>query len=217
MSSSRLEYEVSPIESETDFAEFANVERAAFGGGALGRLMFGTEDTRTESAAQHARFWAVDSTARYVKAALPSGRIIGIAKWNFFTDPAAGLQNPFPIDDPIPGGNADLGKHFFGQLNRKRVEAIGGKKHFLVMMLAVDPEFQRMGVGKRLLEWGLEKADAEGLECWIDASQAGKGLYEKMGWKEVGVVEIDLGKWGGEEEQTNRTFNMLRLPAGRKS
>jgi len=48
------------------------------------------------------------------------------------------------------------------------------------------------------LEWGLEKADREEVEAWIEASPAGKGLHEKMGWKEVGFVDLEMGMWGGE-------------------
>jgi GNAT superfamily N-acetyltransferase len=210
MSSSQLAFEIAPITSEADFKGVANVERAAFGTGALGILMFGTGDHTTEAAANHTRSWAEDPTARYVKATLPSGRIIGFGRWNFYTDPSAGPQNPFPTGDSMPEGNPELRKHFFGELNRKRIEVMAGKKHFLMMILAVDPEFQRKGIGKKLLEWGLEKADAEGVQCWIDASPAGKGLYEKMGWREVDVVDVDLGKWGGEEGETTRTVNMVR-------
>lgn len=60
-------------------------------------------------------------------------------------------------------------------------------------------------MGKRLLEWGLEKADREGLEWWIEASPAGKPLYEKLGWREVGgygcgVEDVGLEGGGGRDE-----------------
>ena len=53
-------------------------------------------------------------------------------------------------------------------------------------------------VGKRLLERGLEKVDREGVESWFDHSPAGKGLYENMGWREVGYSKMELGQWGGK-------------------
>jgi len=180
--------------------------------------MFGTSspDSKPDSAdSSHARTWAEDPTALFVKASLPSGRIIGFGKWNILTDLSAPPRNPYPADEPMPGGNAALRKWFFDALNQKRLDRLAGKKHFLMAILVVDPEFQRMGVGKKLLQWGLAMADEQGVECWIDASPFGKGLYEKMGWKEISFVEVDLGKWGGEEGVTTRTVNMLRLPGAK--
>lgn len=59
-------------------------------------------------------------------------------------------------------------------------------------------KWQRLVVGKKLLERGLEKVDREGVESWIDASPAGKALYENMGWREVGYLKMELGRWGGK-------------------
>ncbi|EHK98920.1 hypothetical protein M7I_5210 [Glarea lozoyensis 74030] len=39
-----------------------------------------------------------------------------------------------------------------------------------------------MGVGSRLLEWGVKKADEEGLDIYLDGSKMGAALYEKFGW-----------------------------------
>lgn len=90
---------------------------------------------------------------------------------------------------------------FFASLDEKRnrVMVERGRGYVYMAILAMGPEWQRMGVGKRLLEWGLEKADREEVEAWIEASPAGKGLYEKMGWKEVGFVDLEMGMWGGED------------------
>jgi len=63
-------------------------------------------------------------------------------------------------------------------------------------LLAVDPKCQRMGVGRKIVGVGLEKADREGWKCWIEASPAGKPLYEKVGWREVGFYDVELRQWG---------------------
>ena len=73
-----------------------------------------------------------------------------------------------------------------------------------------------MGVGRELLEWGLEKADREGLECWFEANPAGKPLYEKVGWREVGVTDVELKRWGWQgKEQSSRTVSMFRGIGGK--
>ncbi|MCJ1475484.1 hypothetical protein MMC13_004147 [Lambiella insularis] len=63
--------------------------------------------------------------------------------------------------------------------------------------LAVDPRFQRRGIGKRLLRWGLERAGREGVRVGQWASRAGDTLYESVGFEKVG--EYRFGKvrgWG---------------------
>jgi hypothetical protein len=51
-----------------------------------------------------------------------------------------------------------------------------------------------------LVEWGLGKADEEGVEAYIEASPAGKSLYEKMGYKEIGErLVIPAKEEGGED------------------
>lgn len=70
-------------------------------------------------------------------------------------------------------------------------------------------------MGKRLLKWGMEKADEKGLECWVNiASEAAVGFFEGFGWKRVGCVEGDLGEWGGEEGERERVVWCIGGPGG---
>lgn len=140
---------------------------------------------------------------------LSDGKIVGIAKWNFFLD--SGPQHPWPKTH-APNANKEMIEWFFGALDDARNTGMKGKRHALMAVLAIHPDYQRVGTGNKLLEWGLAKCDEEGLDCWIDASKAGKGLYEKFGWKEVGGVDIDLGRWGGTKGGVDRVTCMVRPP-----
>lgn len=51
-------------------------------------------------------------------------------------------------------------------------------------VLATTSEYQKKGLGSKLLEWGIEKADAEGLELYLDAGKEAQHLYEKFGYVE---------------------------------
>lgn len=51
-------------------------------------------------------------------------------------------------------------------------------------MLAVDPKWQRNGIGQMLVQWGLEKAQKEGIPAGLEASEAGCPLYLKWGFVE---------------------------------
>jgi GNAT superfamily N-acetyltransferase len=73
--------------------------------------------------------------------------------------------------------------------------------------LAVDPSYQRRGIGGLLVDWGLNQARAKGAKAYTDASPFGKGLYLKKGFKIVeNMIVCDDGDqleapfmvWNGE-------------------
>ena len=86
------------------------------------------------------------------------------------------------------------------------------KKYAYCITLVVDPEWQRRGIGKRLLEDALSIVDENGWEAFIDASPAGLGLYSKLGWEEVGRHVVDLGDYGGEKGKMETTVSLIRKP-----
>lgn len=168
------------------------------------------EDSLAFSVRNHQTAWSTDPNVRYLKATLPTGEIIGMAKWYLLLDPDS-PGNPWDLEFPA-NSNSDLCRYFFGSLNAAREEKLKGQRHMLMAILAVLPEYQRMGIGNKLLKWGLDKADEEQVDCWIDASPYGLGLYKKFGWKEVGNLDVELDKWGGENGKTERTVHMIRPP-----
>lgn len=54
--------------------------------------------------------------------------------------------------------------------------------------LAVHPDHQRKGVGKMLVDWGIEKAGEEGVPLGLESSPVGRGLYEQRGFRFYGVI-----------------------------
>lgn len=49
-------------------------------------------------------------------------------------------------------------------------------------MLCTHPEYRRRGAGGMLVSWGCERADADRVAAYVDASPSGKPLYEKFGF-----------------------------------
>lgn len=76
--------------------------------------------------------------------------------------------------------------------------------------LITDPEYQRRGLGARLLNVGLDLADAEGKKSYIEATSEGHPLYLKLGWRDVDRFDVDFNKYGGERPGT--TWIMMRDP-----
>lgn len=213
---------ISPYLTNADFLDFAKIKAKAFQTSPLSRVLFPPPDPQTPKdparknpteirAASLVEKAISDPSVRLVKAFIPeTQQIIGWAKWNFYLDPT----NPSP-ESPItwpPGANLALKEHFKKALYKPRNSHMRGKAYFFMRFLAVLPDYQRQGVGKKMLEWGLKQADELGVECWIDATPAGLGLYKKFGWEEVNVVTIDLEPYGGNPGEKEVNVQLIRPP-----
>jgi ribosomal protein S18 acetylase RimI-like enzyme len=53
------------------------------------------------------------------------------------------------------------------------------------MLLAIDPTKQRRGIGKMLVQHGLELAAKDGKDVYLVATPAGKNLYRSLGFRDV--------------------------------
>jgi len=99
---------------------------------------------------------------------------------------------------PPPGTNVSLLEDFFGQLHAGRKAHCNPETDYFTHILCVNPSHHRQGLGSRLLNEVLDKADREGRKTYIEASAMGLPLYVRHGWVEVGELEVDLGKHGCE-------------------
>ena len=78
--------------------------------------------------------------------------------------------------------------------------------------LMVNPNYQRQGIGQKLLDWGIETADKENIVAWLFCRPAGYKLYERNGWKVVLSIEVDVPD---DDLEVAPVLAMLRLPARR--
>lgn len=49
-----------------------------------------------------------------------------------------------------------------------------------------------------LLRWGLKLADELVLEAYLEASSEGHHLYQSAGFEDVGTLDLDMSKYGGQ-------------------
>jgi GNAT superfamily N-acetyltransferase len=77
-------------------------------------------------------------------------------------------------------------------------QAISGD-HWYLMTIGVDPDRQRMGAGGRLLSAGLQRADADGLPCYLETTNPENlPFYRRHGFKVVAdgqVPKSELHVW----------------------
>ncbi|KAJ8110868.1 hypothetical protein ONZ43_g5761 [Nemania bipapillata] len=88
----------------------------------------------------------------------------------------------------------------------KELLASYGDDQLRLQILATHPDHWRRGYATMLCEWGLQTASEEGLVLSLSASEVGKGLYEHLGFKNLGTV---TGQVPGEEASFTSTVFVL--------
>jgi ribosomal protein S18 acetylase RimI-like enzyme len=86
------------------------------------------------------------------------------------------------------------------QLDKDRRENMAGKRYLDLMSLAVDPDYQRQGIGSKLLKAMFEKTDNSGYSTYVSADPDNVDFYKKHGFevlKEISVKinDYDLPNW----------------------
>lgn len=74
----------------------------------------------------------------------------------------------------------------------------------------VLPEYQRRGLGQRLMDDAILAADKDGAKIYLSASDTGKHLYVKYGFKDLEEMNIDLRHLGAVGSKI--TTAMMRDP-----
>ena len=159
-----------------------------------------TEAGRVAGAQRFKKIKHTDPNTCYVKAIdQQDGFIVGMAKWNIFVDtipnlmePDGKLEDEWFEDTDAKAYQDFISFHFFSS----RRDAITMSKGNIVCLdiLAVEPIYQKKGIGSAMVAWGTAKADELGLECVVEASQDGRRLYEKYGFIFVKDVVVKVPK-----------------------
>ena len=190
------------------------------------KLQFGTASTdavREDLSHQHAgvleQIQQGESESIYLKVVdhdidteSGKGTMIAWADWILPEDESAPKTSGGLRGEPPHG----LNLQFCGIVNRAitimRTRVLEGKKCYMLNQLFTLPDHQRRGAGSMLLTWAFERADKEGMVCYLDTEANGKviALYEKHGYVKVDECHVDLGVCGLEGIYTH--VAMVREP-----
>lgn len=130
--------------------------------------------------------------------------VIGFAKWG---EPRAEDEPapPRPTEAEImgrewpPETDLDLARAFLCGMTEKRAKAMGEARFWFLHILVVRPEYQGKGAGRMMIRWGTERADGEGLPCYLDSTAVAKGVYERYGFREVDRLVLEGQDHGGKD------------------
>ncbi len=136
------------------------------------------------------------------------GRTVAVAVWSMHNVKEQGSNEsasvPAEKADESPGFlppelRIDALNSLLDPMREVQNDIMGSKEpYFMLNSLATHPNQQRRGAGRMLLNWGLKKADEEGLITYLDCSDIGLPMYEKAGFKLVKATEWDRVPWGGQ-------------------
>ncbi|KAI2784424.1 hypothetical protein F4815DRAFT_455718 [Daldinia loculata] len=96
----------------------------------------------------------------------------------------------WPAVDDLPDFSDAAVDDFFSRMEKAHAHVLGDRGHVFLEVLATMEAFQKRGYGTALVKWGTDLADQLGVECYLDASPAGKPLYEANGYVEQDVSTI---------------------------
>ncbi|KAL7336435.1 acyl-CoA N-acyltransferase, partial [Rhodotorula toruloides] len=159
-----------------DLPRLVAASTSAFKPSLFDRRLFGgvsDDDYREMCTSMYAS--AVGHEGRILLKAVLEGEVVGLASWRL---PGCNVKARKGLQYPA-GTNLELAAEMFSQ---EPVE----EPHFYLSTLAVDPRYQRRGVGAALLRWGCREADDAGLPVYLRASDDGLVLYEQAGFERLG-------------------------------
>lgn len=112
------------------------------------------------------------------------------------TTAQAEKEEPEYIKDPVERlealTDADMARWM------KKIMPPGTKCRYLCACV-VHPSYQGRGVGSALIRWGTQRADEEGVFCWVHSSDGGHFAFQKAGFEEVERLKVDLDEFAEEK------------------
>ncbi|RGP78045.1 gnat family [Fusarium longipes] len=118
-------------------------------------------------------------------------QVVAMTKWNL---PGAPIEDVPPAEAWPSAG--ELAVEFFGTMTEGHRRFMGDRPHYHLEVICVHEDWQGKGASSLMLRWGTERADAEGMPCFLEATPKGRPIYEKYGFRMKGenVFEWSFGR-----------------------
>ena len=76
-----------------------------------------------------------------------------------------------------------------GMVMEGRRRTMENRPYGLLMYMCVDPKYQRRGAGSLLVRWGLDRCEELGIPAFLEASEYGAPMYDKLGYVVVATPQ----------------------------
>lgn len=124
---------------------------------------------------------------------------------------AAGAAAPLTVGIP-EGAEPAVVQHFFQAIVDASKKWNSSNSMLGLSLLCTSPKYFKRGAAKALLLPMLAIADAEGLRTYLEATEGGKPVYEKLGFRQVDTLRFDTaGAVEGRTEPVEVSI-MIREP-----
>jgi ribosomal protein S18 acetylase RimI-like enzyme len=125
---------------------------------------------------------------------VPANKVIGLARWvraaptdgAIMSDGYGAKEGDEEIErwpEFSDGFDVSLAGPLFGSFESHRKQLVGMRRHYYMELLCTDIEYSRQGAASLMLQYGCDMADAEDVECYVDASPMARPLYERLGFE----------------------------------
>lgn len=82
----------------------------------------------------------------------------------------------------------------------------------VLAFLSTHKDHQRQGAGEAIVKWGLGQGDQLGIPVYLEASKAGRPLYEKLGFRALGEIIVEKEIWYGDHDRHYMRMVKGKLP-----
>ncbi|CAJ2511963.1 Uu.00g075880.m01.CDS01 [Anthostomella pinea] len=191
---------------------------AAFKNEPIIEFLFPGGGDRKAHTAGTVQWWNHDRNGYTVKCVdTDTGKIVGMASWDIFWRP--GEEGAWPKPDGavwLEGEQRTKAEGVLVPLWEMHEKLFGKNRHVYLPTMAVDPDCQRRGAGRLLMQWGIDIAEKLGLAIYLESTEAGLPLYSRMGFERLTYVHmIHKAEVAGTEEDVEVPL-MVKMPSKAK-
>lgn len=79
--------------------------------------------------------------------------------------------------------------------------------------MATHPKYQRKGIGRLLLQWGIDVAEQLGLPMYLESSDAGLPLFKKAGFEMLADEKLVYKASATGQKADKEVPVMVKLPS----
>ncbi|KAH8677927.1 acyl-CoA N-acyltransferase [Xylariales sp. PMI_506] len=142
-----------------------------------------------------------------------TGKVVGMATWEVFWRPGKveGWHKPKGAEW-LKGDHKKKAEIVLMPLWEKRDQFFGGRKHVYCVTMATHPDYRRKGIGRMLVQWGIDIAEQLGLPIYVESTTTAVPLFESTGFKILeGEAVVHKASATGDSEDIEVPL-MVRMP-----